>query len=90
MSQMAFTDDLLGRGLDAIGRIGKTVLIPWGGADACLDAYESALRAVTNHQLNAARAIEVEPVRAILAASAHLTRDIGAAHLSAVRWILDV
>jgi len=87
---MAFTDDVLGRALDAIGRIGRTVLVPWGGAEACLDAYETAVRAVTDAQLSAARAIEVEPMRAVLASSAHLTRDIGAAHLSAVRWILDV
>ena len=87
---MAFTDDVLGRVLDAIGRIGRTVLVPWGGAEACLDAYETAVRAVTDAQLSAARAIEVEPMRAVLASSAHLTRDIGAAHLSAVRWILDV
>ena len=87
---MAFTDDVLGRGLDAVGRIGRTVLLPWGGAEACLEAYETALRAVTDAQLNAARVIDVEPMRAMLASSAHLTRDVGAAHLSTVRWILDV
>jgi hypothetical protein len=87
---MAFTDDVLGRVFDAVGRIGRTVFVPWGGAEACLDTYETAVRAVTDAQLNAARAIEVGPVRAALASSAHLTRDIGAAHLSAVRWILDL
>jgi hypothetical protein len=86
---MAFTDEVLGRALDAIGRIGRTVLVPWGGPDACLDAYETAVRTLTDAQLNAARAIEVEPVRSVLASSAHLTRDVGAAHLSAVRWVLD-
>jgi hypothetical protein len=87
---MAFTDDVLDRGLDVVGRIGRTALVPWGGAAACLDAYERAVRAVTDAQLNAARAIGAEPARSMLASSAHLTRDIGAAHLSAARWMLDV
>jgi hypothetical protein len=87
---MPITDDVLGRVLDVVGRIGRTALVPWGGAEACLETYETAVRAVTDAQLTAARAIEVEPVRAALASSAHLTRDIGAAHLSAVRWILDL
>jgi hypothetical protein len=86
---MAFTDDVLDRVLDAAGRIGRTALVPWGGAESCLDACETAVRAVTDAQLNAARVIDVEPVRSVLAACAHLTRDIGASHLSAVRWILD-
>jgi hypothetical protein len=86
---MAFTDDVPDRVLDVVGRIGRTVLVPWGGADACLDAYERAVRAVTDAQLNAARLIDLEPMRSVLASSAYLTRDIGAAHLSAVRWILD-
>ena len=87
---MAFTDDVLDRLLDMAGRIGRTVMVPWGGAEACLDAYESAVRTVTDAQLHAARMIHVEPVRSVLASSAHMTRDIGAAHLSAVRWLLDV
>jgi hypothetical protein len=45
---------------------------------------------VTDVQLNAARAIAVEPARSVLASCADLTRDIGATHLSRVRWILDV
>ena len=87
---MAFTDDALGRVLDVVGRIGRTALVPWGGAGACLDAYETAVRALTDAQLNAARLIHLEPARSVLASSAHLTRDIGAAHLSAARWVLDV
>jgi hypothetical protein len=86
---MAFTDDVIDRVLDVVGRTGRTVLVAWGGAEACLDAYETAVRAVTDAQLNAARVIHVEPVRSVLASSAHVTRDIGAAHLSAARWILD-
>ena len=87
---MGFTDDVLERAMDVLGKTGRTALAPWGGAEACLDAYETAIRAVTDAQLNAARAIGVEPVRSVLASSAHLTRDLGAAHLSSVRWILGV
>jgi hypothetical protein len=87
---MAFTDDVLERGVDLIGKIGRAVLAPWGGAEICLDAYETAVRAAVDVQLNAARAINVEPLRSALASSAHLTRDLGAAQLSSARWILDL
>jgi 3-methyladenine DNA glycosylase/8-oxoguanine DNA glycosylase len=87
---MPFTDDALERVVDLIGRVGRTTLAPWGGAEACLDAYEAALRAVVDAQLHTARATPVEPLRSALASTAHLTRDLGAAHLSSVRWILDV
>jgi len=87
---MGFTDDGLERLVDTVGKIGRTALAPWGGAEVCLDAYETALRAVVDLQLDAARATRVEPLRSALASSAHLTRDLGAAHLSRVRWILDV
>ncbi len=86
---MGFTDDGLERLFDAAGKIGRTALAPLGGAEVCLDAYEAALRALVDVQLEAARAIGVEPLRSALASSAHLTRDLGAAHLSRVRWILD-
>jgi hypothetical protein len=85
-----FTDDVIERAVDVVGKMGRIALAPWGGAEACLDAYETAIRAVVDAQLDAARAIDVEPVRSALASSAHLTRDLGAAHLSRVRWILDV
>jgi hypothetical protein len=87
---MGFTDDVLERAVDAVGRIARTALVPWGGAEACVDAYEAAVRAVTDAQLGAARAIHVEPMRWVLASCAHLTRDIGATHLSSARWLLDV
>ena len=83
-------DVVFDRGVDAVGRVAKVVLVPWGGAEAFLDAYEAAIRAATDAQLNAARAIAVEPARSVLASCADLTRDIGATHLSSVRWILDV
>jgi len=87
---MPFTDDVLERVVDVVGKIGRTALAPWGGAAACLDAYETAIRAVVDAQLDAARATPIEPLQSALASSAHLTRDLGAAHLSSVRWILDL
>jgi len=87
---MGFTDDVLERTVDVVGRVARTSLVPWGGAEACVDAYEAAVRAVTDAQLRAARAIEVEPMRSVLASCAQLTRDIGATHLSSARWFLDV
>jgi len=87
---MAFMEDVLGRAVDAVGTIGRVALIPWGGAEACVDAYEMAIRALTDAQLTVAGAVDVEPVRAVLASCAEMTRDIGATHLSSVRWILDV
>ncbi len=87
---MAFMEDVLGRAADAAGTVGRAALIPWGGAEACVDAYEMAIRALSDAQLTFARTVEVEPVRAVLASCAEMTRDIGATHLSRVRWILDV
>jgi hypothetical protein len=55
----------------------------------CVDAYEVGLRLATDFQLNVARAARVEPVRSLAATCAELTRDIGAAQLSVVRWFLD-
>ena len=87
---MDFTDEVFERAVEAVGRVARIVLVPWGGAEACVDAYEAAIRAVTDAQLGAARAIEVAPMRWALTSCAHLTRDIGATHLSSVRWVLDV
>jgi hypothetical protein len=87
---MAFMDDVFERGVDVVGRVARAVLVPWGGAEACVDAYELAIRAAADAQLDAARAINLEPARSVLASCAHMTRDIGATQLSSVRWILDV
>jgi hypothetical protein len=87
---MSFMDDVLERGVDAAGSVAKVVLVPWGGAEIWVDAYEAAIRAATDVQLDAARAIALEPARSVLASCADLTRDIGATQLSSVRWILDV
>ena len=87
---MTFMDDVFERTVDVVGRVAKVGLVPWGGAAACVDAYEAAIRAATDAQLSAARAIAVEPARSVLASCADLTRDIGATQLSSMRWILDV
>jgi len=87
---MAFMEDVLGRAADAAGTVGRAALVPWGGAEACVDAYEMAIRALSDAQLTIAREVEVEPVRAVLASCSEMTRDIGATHLSRVRWFLDV
>jgi hypothetical protein len=87
---MTFMDDAFDRAVDVAGRVAKVALVPWGGAEAFVDAYEAAVRAATDVQLNTARAIAIEPARSVLASCADLTRDIGATQLSSVRWILDV
>lgn len=90
MSERAFMDEDLERAMVAVSSAADTVLAPWGGAAACIDAYETAVRAATDAQLSVARVIDVEPVRSLAACCANLTRDIGAAQLSRARWILDV
>lgn len=62
---------------------------PLSAARACVDAYESGIRAATDAQLTVARAVRLEPIRSVAATCANLTRDIGAAQLSAARWFLD-
>jgi hypothetical protein len=57
---------------------------------ACIDAYESSIRALTELQWTVARVIDLEPVRSIAVRSADLTRDIGATQVSSARWLLDV
>jgi hypothetical protein len=56
----------------------------------CIDAYEASIQIATDVQLTVANVVRLEPVRSIAATCANLTRDIGAAQLSAVRWFLDL
>jgi hypothetical protein len=56
----------------------------------CIDAYEAGIRIATDVQLTVASVVRLEPVRSIAATCANLTRDIGAAQLSALRWFLDL
>jgi hypothetical protein len=57
--------------------------------EAAIDAYEDAIRRTSDAQRQLAGRVPFEPVRAVLRVSADLTRDIGAAQLSGVRWLLD-
>ena len=68
----------------------QTVLGPWGGAAAWIDAYEAAIRSAADAQASAAQAVRLMPARSIVALYANLTRDVGAVQVSAARWILDV
>jgi hypothetical protein len=65
-------------------------LRPWGGPAAAIDAYEAATRATADAQLAFARALELQPARALVVLWADLTRDAGAVQVSTARWLLDV
>ena len=54
-----------------------------------IDAYEAGIEIACDAQLTVAKIVRLEPVRSLAVASASLTRDIGAAQLSAARWFLD-
>ena len=62
----------------------------WGGAEACIDAYEDGIRAATEFQLNLARALDLEPARSLAATYVGVTRDVVAAQVSSARWLFDV
>jgi hypothetical protein len=68
----------------------ELALAPWGGSAACIDAYETGIRALTELQWSVARVIDLEPVRSIACSCGDLTRDIGATQVSSARWLLDV
>jgi hypothetical protein len=67
----------------------ELALSPWGGSAACIDAYESGIRALTELHWTVARVIDLEPVRSIASGCGDLTRDIGATLVSRARWLLD-
>ena len=67
----------------------RAALAPWGGAEACLDRYEAGVRLASNLQLTVAKVVRVEPLRSAASSLAGVTRDVGAAQLSAARWFLD-
>jgi hypothetical protein len=67
-----------------------TVLRPWGGPAAAIDAYEAVTGATADAQLALARALELQPARALVVLWADLTRDAGAVQVSTARWLLDV
>jgi hypothetical protein len=77
------------RGADVARALVKATLAPWGGSDAVLDRYEAGVRMATNLQLSFSKAVRVEPLRTFASTLAGVTRDVGAAQLSAARWFLD-
>jgi hypothetical protein len=76
--------------VDTARQLLESALGPWGGAAACIDAYEAAIRSAADAQVAAAQAVQLQPARSIAALTADLTRDVGAVQVSAARWILDV
>jgi hypothetical protein len=68
----------------------ELAMSPWCGSAACIDAYETGIRALTELQWTVARVIDLEPVRSIASRCGDLTRDIGATQVSSARWLLDV
>jgi hypothetical protein len=68
----------------------ETALGPWGGAAACIDAYEAAIRSAAHAHVSAAQAVQLPPARSIVALYAGLIRDVGAVQVSTARWVLDV
>jgi hypothetical protein len=68
----------------------ELAMSPWGGSAACIDAYETGIRTLTELQWTVARVIDLEPVRSIASKCGDLTRDIGATQVSSARWLLDV
>ena len=76
----------LGRGVEVSRVVVEAALAP---ARLFVEAYDVGIRIATDVQMSVAGAIRVEPVRSLVASSANLTRDIGAAQLSTARWFLD-
>ena len=79
----------LERGTELTRVVLDAALVPWGGVRVCIDAYEASVRFVTDFQLSVARTVRLEPIRSLAATCANVTRDVGAAQLSAARWFLD-
>jgi hypothetical protein len=57
--------------------------------EAALNGYEDVIRRWCDAQRALARALPIEPARAILNTTADVTRDIAAVQLSGARWLLD-
>ena len=57
--------------------------------EGAIDAYEDAIRRTSDAQRLLSGRVPFEPLRFLLRVSADLTRDVGAAQLSGVRWLLD-
>ena len=57
--------------------------------ETVIDGYENVIRLACDVQRTLARGVPFEPARALLNATADLTRDIAAVQLSGARWLLD-
>jgi hypothetical protein len=87
---LAFIGKVLERGVDRAGKLAGSALTPWGGPEACIDAYEDGVRASAELQLTVARALHFEPARSLAATYMDVTRDIVAAQVSSARWLFDI
>ena len=70
-------------------RVIGVVPAPWGRVAAMIDAYDGGIRATSDGLRAVARAVDVDPLRTVVAMSADAVRDIGAAQVSFARWLLD-
>jgi hypothetical protein len=82
--------DALQSGVDAVRLLMKSALTPWGGPERFIDAYDAGIRTATDVLMAIAKTTDHDFVRAFAAASADLTRDVGATQVSSARWIFDV
>lgn len=89
MTRVSWLEDEWQRDLLAARRVIASVAAPWGRAAGFIDLYEAGIRFTSDGLRAVGRVVDVEPVRTIAAISADLTRDIGAAQVSGVRWLLD-
>ncbi len=89
MIRMPWLEEEWHRDMLAARRVIASVVAPWGRAAGFIDVYEAGIRFACDGLRTVARVVDVEPVRTIAAISADLTRDVGAAQVSGVRWLLD-
>jgi hypothetical protein len=87
---LAFIGKVLQGGAERAGMLVASALTPWGGPEACIDAYEDGVRASAELQLTIARALDFEPARSLAASYMDVTRDVVAAQVSSARWLFDV
>jgi hypothetical protein len=76
-------------GAQALRGVAAAALGPWGGPAVVIEAYELLVASAVATQQDAARSIDVAPVRSLLALCADLTRDVGAVQASVARWVLE-
>ena len=86
---MPFIKDKLERPADMTRAVLEGLCAPWGGSRTCTDAYETSVEVAAELQLAVAKAVSVEPFHSLATTWAGMTRDVGAAQLSAARWFLD-